>query len=132
MKRCNAASDRRLHSRVKLSSRFKILICCAKLFFNFIDIVRLLRRNLFVSEFETDIVIGIDEEGRYFLEGREEELMSLHQSLREVSGQGIQIRIDTDRNAPLHRVVEIADLCQFNGLDDLVLRTYDEHYNKKR
>ncbi|MBF0198470.1 MAG: biopolymer transporter ExbD [Planctomycetes bacterium] len=79
------------------------------------------------------IVIGIDREGTYFLEGKEEDLMTIHSELRELSvtNPEFQVRIDTDRDAPLCRVVEVVDLCQFDGLSDIVLRTYDEHYNAR-
>jgi biopolymer transport protein ExbD len=79
------------------------------------------------------LVIGINQDGTYYLEGVEESIMQIHASLRDiaVNHPDYQIRIDTDRDAPLHKVVEIVDLCQFDGLNNIVLRSYDEHYNKR-
>ncbi len=77
-------------------------------------------------------VIGIDKEGNIYYEGHEATVMEVHNELRITAEEnpGLQIRIDTDAEAPLHRVIEIVDLCQFNNLSDVVLRTYDEHYNR--
>jgi biopolymer transport protein ExbD len=79
------------------------------------------------------VVVGITRDGDFFYEGQEENIMEIHTSLRSLSldNPDYQVRIDTDRDAPLFRVVEIVDLCQFSGLNNIVLRTYDEHYNKK-
>ena len=79
------------------------------------------------------VVIGITRDGDYYYEGREENIMQIHSGFRDLSEENpdFQVRIDTDRDAPLHKVVEIVDLCQFNGLNNIVLRTYDEHYNKR-
>ena len=58
--------------------------------------------------------------------------MVVHDALRAmaIANPDKQIRIDADANAPLADVVEVVDICQFNHLDDVVLRTYDENYNK--
>lgn len=79
------------------------------------------------------LVIGINPNGDFYVDGQKENIMQIHKALRDLSKDQphYQIRIDTDRNAPLHRVVEVVDLCQFNGLTNIVLRTYDEHYNKR-
>lgn len=77
-------------------------------------------------------VIGIDEQGNVFFEGRPASIMVLHDALRTEAlvNPNKQIRIDADANAPLSSVVEVVDICQFNHLDDVVLRTYDENYNR--
>lgn len=79
------------------------------------------------------LMIGIDRDGQTFLEGRDEDLMQIHRHLRQLAlnQPNYQIRIDTDRDAPLHVVVQMVDLCQFNGLNNVVLRTHDDHYNKR-
>lgn len=78
------------------------------------------------------VVLGVDAEGDFYRDGRPEGLMQIHAALRELAREmpTMQIRIDADRAAPLHRVMEILDLCQFDGLSNVVLRTYDEHYNR--
>lgn len=78
-------------------------------------------------------VIGIDKEGNIYYEGHAATMMEVHNELRHTATEtpNLQIRIDTDAEAPLHKVIEVVDLCQFNNLTDVVLRTYDEHYNKR-
>lgn len=80
------------------------------------------------------VVLGVDADGGFYCDGKLESLMQIHAVLRELARDvpTMQIRIDVDRAAPLHRVVEILDLCQFDGLSNVVLRTYDEHYNRHR
>ena len=77
-------------------------------------------------------VIGIDKEGNVFYDGHQATLMEVHNELRitSIETPELQIRIDTDAEAPLHKVIEIVDLCQFNNLSNVVLRTFDEHYNR--
>ena len=78
-------------------------------------------------------VIGIDKEGNVYYEGHEATVMEVHNELRSTSEESpdLQVRIDVDAEAPLHRVIEIVDLCQFSNLSNVVLRTYDEHYNRR-
>lgn len=78
-------------------------------------------------------VIGIDKEGNVYYDGHQATMMELHNELRISSFENpeLHIRIDTDAEAPLHKVIEIVDLCQFNNLSNVVLRTYDEHYNRR-
>lgn len=77
-------------------------------------------------------VIGITAECLFFLDGVETGIMELHQNLRHVAITDIdrQIRVDADAEAPLEAVIEAVDICQFNNLQDVVIRTYDEYYNK--
>lgn len=79
------------------------------------------------------LVIGIDRQGLIYLQGEEAGLNGLHSRLRELSLQDPEqpIRLDADRETPLHRVVEVLDLCQFNQLANVKIRTYDEHYNRR-
>ena len=78
-------------------------------------------------------VIGIDKEGNVYYEGHEATVMEVHNELRTTSVESpdLQVRIDVDAEAPLHKVIEIVDLCQFSNLSNVVLRTYDEHYNRR-
>jgi len=79
------------------------------------------------------LVIGIDVEGAVFIDGEETTKTQLHLFLREISisNPSQYIRLDADETTPLHRVVEILDLCQFNHLPNVGIRTYDEHYNRR-
>ncbi|MCB1070728.1 MAG: biopolymer transporter ExbD [Kiritimatiellae bacterium] len=77
-------------------------------------------------------VIGIDPEGALYYEGEPATLQSLHTTIRELGRQApdVQIRLDVDRDTPTHRVIEVLDLCRFNHLLHVGIRTYDEFYNR--
>lgn len=77
-------------------------------------------------------VIGIDKLGNIFFEGKPASIMVLHDALRTeaLANPDKQIRIDADTDAPLSSVIEVVDICQFNHLNEVVLRTYDENYNR--
>jgi biopolymer transport protein ExbD len=79
------------------------------------------------------LVIGIDRGGLLYLQGEETGLNQLHARLRDLSLTNPEqaIRLDADHLTPLHRVVEVLDLCQFNQLGNVNIRTYDESYNRK-
>ena len=79
------------------------------------------------------LVIGVSKEGEIFVEGVPTTLTQLHFDLRELSIKDPErfIRLDADGDTPLHEVVEVLDLCQFNNLPNVNIRTYDEHYNQK-
>ena len=78
-------------------------------------------------------VIGIKSAEFLYLNGESVSLMFLHSYLRELSmeDKSVELRFDIDDQAPTHVVVELMDLCHFNQLKNISLRTYDEHYNKK-
>ena len=40
------------------------------------------------------------------------------------------VGIDMDRDTPFGRFVEVMDACQFYNLNNIGIRTYDEHYNE--
>lgn len=81
---------------------------------------------------DENVVIGINQESELFLDGVPSSLQQLHEELMHVATTtpDIRIRLDVDEETPFHRVVEIMDLCQFRGLDNIGIRTYDEHYNR--
>ncbi|MDC1005877.1 biopolymer transporter ExbD [Opitutales bacterium] len=80
-----------------------------------------------------ELVIGIDQKKNIFFEGEPVSLNGLHAELREIGvlEPDRRIRLDADEKTPLGRVVEILDLCQFNNLTNVGIRSYDEHYNKR-
>lgn len=96
--------------------------------------IRLPESRSAIKRLATDeqLVIGIDLKGNVFLEGKPASIMVLHDALRSeaLANPNRQVRIDADAEAPLANVVEVVDICQFNHLDDVVLRTYDENYNR--
>ena len=78
------------------------------------------------------LVIGINREGDLFYEGEACTANELHTNLQEVSTTrpDKRIRIDTDKDTPFYRFVEVMDVCQFRGLRNVGIRTYDENYNR--
>lgn len=79
------------------------------------------------------LVIGIDAIGGLYYEGARTDRDDLHQYLREVAiaTPDRRIRLDADQAAPFHRVVEVLDACQFRGLNNVGIRTYDDQYNTR-
>jgi biopolymer transport protein ExbD len=79
------------------------------------------------------LVIGATSEGDLYLDGEQITLNQLHLSLREIGldRPDQYIRLDADATTPLHRIVEVLDVCQFNNLSNIGIRTYDEFYNRK-
>lgn len=77
-------------------------------------------------------VIGVDKAGRVFLGG--DSFMEavdnerLHRELRQLaqSSPDRKVRVDADRNARFEDVVRIVDLCTFEGLRNVGLRTRGE------
>jgi len=78
-------------------------------------------------------VIGLNAEGDVFYEGEPTTIQSLHRSIRSlgIEDATVQVRLDVDRSTPTHRVIEVLDLCRFNHLFDVGIRTYDEFYNRR-
>lgn len=82
---------------------------------------------------DDQIVIGLDKVGDVYYEGELATLNTLHAQLREygINQPHMQIRLDADAETPLHAVVQVVDICQFNNLQNVVIRTWDEHYNTR-
>ncbi|MGC6566136.1 MAG: ExbD/TolR family protein [Akkermansiaceae bacterium] len=96
--------------------------------------IRLPESKSAIKRLATDdqVVIGVDESGNIYFEGKPASIMVLHDALRSEAliNPDKQVRIDADSEAPLASVGEVVDIWQFNQLDDVVLRTYDENYNR--
>lgn len=74
------------------------------------------------------LILGIDKEGNKFV-GREPMTTALlHQRVREAARQNPRqrVRIDADRAAKYEDVVEVIELCQFEGLRNIGLHTAPE------
>ncbi|MGF1633170.1 MAG: ExbD/TolR family protein [Phycisphaerae bacterium] len=82
---------------------------------------------------DDNVVIGIDAQGSYFYEGRPASLNDLFARLRELAETDPtrQIRLDADADAPFENVAALLDMCTFRGIEDVVIRTYDERYNRR-
>lgn len=78
-------------------------------------------------------VIGLNADGEVFYEGQPTTIQSLHRRIRALGLEdaAVQIRLDVDRATPTHRVIEVLDLCRFNNLFNVGIRTYDEFYNRR-
>jgi len=79
------------------------------------------------------LVLGVTREGELFVQGEATSLNQLHARLRELglTRPDQPIRLDADHRTPLRHVVAVLDLCQFNHLANVKIRTYDEHYNRR-
>ena len=77
--------------------------------------------------------LGIDESGQVFWQGASITRTDLNARLRRLAVEHPErrIRLDADANAPFEKVVEILDLCQFRGLSNVGIRTYDDRYNSR-
>lgn len=78
------------------------------------------------------IVLGIDAEGELFWEGQPTSANQFHLRLKEVwqVNPDQRLRLDADADTPFYRVAEVLDICQFRGLNNVGIRTYDDRYNR--
>ena len=81
---------------------------------------------------DKQVVIGIDDASRLFWGGDPCTKNFLIEELRglSINDPDRRIRVDMDRGAPFGRFVEVMDACQFFGLTNVGIRTYDESYNR--
>jgi len=82
---------------------------------------------------DRQVVVGITPEGEVFWQGVSVSRTDLHARLRTQAEDDPEkrIRLDADAQAPFELVVEVLDLCQFRGLQNVGIRTYDDRYNSK-
>lgn len=78
-------------------------------------------------------VVGITAAGEVFWQGVPVTRTDLHARLRQQADVDpeMRIRLDADAAAPFELVVEMLDLCQFRGLANVGIRTYDDRYNTR-
>ena len=78
-------------------------------------------------------VIGIDADGQLYDQGEPTTVQALHNNIRNLGMEDpdTPIRLDVDQATPTHRVIEVLDLCRFNNLNNVGIRTYDEFYNRR-
>lgn len=72
------------------------------------------------------LVIAVDESGRVYLEGQRVGVEQLHARLRTAGREQRRIRIEGDRRAAFEHIVHVIDLCEFEGLRDIAVRTCNE------
>jgi biopolymer transport protein ExbD len=71
------------------------------------------------------LVIGVDRTGQLFLDAKPIATGDLHTRLRQIAqaNPAQRIRIDADRHTPFQYVVQVFDLCQFEGLRNVGVHT---------
>jgi biopolymer transport protein ExbD len=73
---------------------------------------------------DNTIVISINKAGAIFLQGEAANMQTLHTKLREHARKpNARVRLDGDRAAALQYVAYVLDLCQFEGLKNVGIRT---------
>ncbi len=79
------------------------------------------------------IVLGINAQGELFWDGRPTTANLFHHRLKDVwlANPAQRLRLDADAQTPFHRVAEVLDGCQFRGLSNVGIRTYDDKYNQR-
>ena len=73
------------------------------------------------------LVIGIDATGTKYLDATKVTTDALHERIRAAAAANAtqQIRVDADRKTPYENLVEVIELCQFEGLRNISLHTRD-------
>jgi biopolymer transport protein ExbD len=71
------------------------------------------------------LTIGVDKQGRLYLDGSKVSVQDLHDRLKQeaASNPGRPIRIDGDEMARYQDIVHVLDLCQFEGFTKVSMRT---------
>ena len=71
------------------------------------------------------LVVSIDRDGNLYLGSTPVGQGYLQEQLRRVAGENPQhhIRIDGDKTAPLQSVVQVLDLCNFEGLTNVRIKS---------
>lgn len=71
------------------------------------------------------VVIGIGKDGELYYGGDPVSLGALRERLREVAAAnpGHLVRIEGDRRTPYQNIVHVLDLCQFEHLNNISMRT---------
>lgn len=79
------------------------------------------------------VMIGIDRQGVFYYQGQPASSNQLHDHLRTLAlvDPNRQIRLDADEYTPFEHVVEVLNICQFRGLHNVGIRTYDDRYNRR-
>ena len=79
------------------------------------------------------LVIGIDQVGEFYWQGRPTTTNEMHMELRRMALEhpDRRVRLDADANTPYWRVVEVLDALNFRGLRNVGIRTYDDRYNRR-
>jgi biopolymer transport protein ExbD len=71
------------------------------------------------------LAIGVDAQGRFAIDGQPLSVQALHDRLREVAraNPNRAVRIEGDRRTAYQHIVHVLDLCAFEGLTRVTLKT---------
>ncbi len=71
------------------------------------------------------LVIGIDAQGGFYVDGARTSLQGLHDRLRAEAAKqpGRPVRVEGDKRTAYQHIVHVLDLCQFEGLVNVAMRT---------
>jgi biopolymer transport protein ExbD len=73
------------------------------------------------------LVVTVDASGHFFVDYSRVGIEELHRRLRDAGAAHRRIRIEGDRRAPFEDIARAIDLCEFEGLRDIAVRTRDEN-----
>jgi len=78
------------------------------------------------SKYDT-VIIEVTKDGTIYLEAQPVTQRLLHKRLREAAAENPdrRVRIDADRRTAFQHIVHVLDLCQFEGLNNVGVRTRD-------
>jgi len=81
--------------------------------------------SLAVKEEPNIIVIGLDKAGQKYLNGVLTTTGDLQAKLKDAAAKDPTqpVRLDVDRDIPFDKVIEVLDLCQFEGLKNVGFHT---------
>jgi biopolymer transport protein ExbD len=72
------------------------------------------------------LVIGVDASGHCYVNNSRVGLEELHRALRAAAPKHPKIRIEGDGRAPFDDIAHVIDLCEFEGLREIAVRTRDK------
>ena len=78
------------------------------------------------------VLIAIDKSGQFYMQGVPIGQSEIHRKLREYATEDVErhIRIDVDRDSPSRSLVQILDLCAYEGLKNYALHTRSKNLAK--
>lgn len=81
--------------------------------------------TLEVQQPDEFIVVSVDREGAYYLDGKPVSMDVLQQSVREKArnNKDLKVRVDADRDIPFVKVMQILDLLRFEKLHNIGINT---------
>ena len=79
------------------------------------------------------LIIGIDQKGAKYIDGTPATNESLHLRLQQAAAQNVDqsIRLDIDRSVRYEQIIEVLELCQFEGLKNVGFHTRKPGKNGK-